>query len=115
MTQFAIFFEMSDAAAIAGTIQAASLPNSLKQRGRPFWNGGLRDWAAAPLGHHPNDIACPLCHVIVINAGNNDDLAGFRQLIYDIAAFLGTEDGFYCRVLADNMVPEMSGAMEPYP
>ena len=114
MSQFAIFFEMSDASSIAGTIQAASLPNTLKQRGRGYWNGGLKDWAAAPLGHAVNDNSCPLCHVIVIN-NPTGSLADFRQLIYDIAAFLGTADGYYCQVLADNMTPEMAGAQEPYP
>jgi hypothetical protein len=116
MTQFAIFYELSDLSSLAGTLQAAGLSNTLKNRARPFWNGGLKDWATAPVGAAPGDTSCPLCHRCVINSSGT--LAEFRQLCYDVADFLiaagnTSSDVIYLRALADDMAG-VSGAIEPW-
>lgn len=123
MTTFAIFYELSDLASLAATINAAGLTNQLRQRGRPYWNGGLQDWATAPTAPNPlpnGDTSCPLCKICVIDAGNNNNLAMLRQLCYDIADHLQTvvgqeqESVLYLRALADDMAGS-SGAVEPWP
>lgn len=109
---FAFFYEMEDLSALAGSLQAPALSNTLKNRARTFWNGGLKDWTAAPAGAAPGDaVNCPLCRTLVISAGT---LADFRQLCYDVADFLGTDTSNYLRALADDMA-NPSGAQEPWP
>ena len=110
---FAFYFEMSDASALAGTLRANSLPNALRNRVTQYWNGGLKDWASAPLGHAPGDDACPNCRRIVITNGS---LADFRQLCLDIAAFFGTGDNAanYLVALA-NELAQPQGGQDPYP
>lgn len=112
---FAIFFEPSDLSAIAGSTTAATLPQSLKTTGLRYWNGGLKNWATAPLGHAVSDNSCPLCRVVVMS-GSQVTLAGFRQLLLDVGAFLGgaTVAGDYLVALSVDMgVP--SGGQEPWP
>lgn len=108
---FAIFYELEDLSSLAGTLQSVSLPNTLKNRARPFWNNGLKDWATAPAGAAPGDVSCPLCRTCVITSGT---LAEFRQLCYDVAAFLGAGPAQYLVALADDMAGR-SGAIEPWP
>jgi len=87
MTTFAIFYEKSDLSAIAGTVQSLGLSNTLKNQGRPYWNGGLKNWDTAPFGVSPTDdpASCPNC-VRVVMSGTGT-LAGFIQLLRDIATF----------------------------
>ena len=109
---FAIFFEPEDASQIAGSLNAATLPTALKNEGRKYWNGGLKNWATAPVGTFPGDEAsCPLCRTLVIN-GSGCTLAGLRQLMLDIAAFLGTDSARYLIALAEDM--GLTGK-EPWP
>ncbi len=112
---FAIFYEPSDVAQIAGSIEAVTLPQALKTTGRKYWNGGLKDWATAPLGVSPDDTTadCPTCRMIVIS-GPQVTLAEFRQLLLDIAAFLGTDAARYLIALSADMGGR-SGAIEPWP
>lgn len=111
---FAIFYEPSDLSSIAGSIQAATLPNSIKQTGLKYWNGGLKNWATAPLGFSPDDPpgSCDTCRRIVIS-GPQVTLAEFRQLLLDIAAFLGTDAARYLIALSADMGGR-SGAIEPW-
>lgn len=112
---FAIFYELGDLSSMAGTVQANALPTALKTKALKYWNGGLKSWASAPVGQSPFDPpgACTLCRTVVIS-GSGLTLADFRQLLYDIAAFLGTESARYCIALADDMAGA-SGAIEPWP
>jgi hypothetical protein len=115
MTQFAIFYEPEDVSQIAGSVNAATLPQALKNTGKKYWNGGLSGWATAPLGHAPTDNSCPLCRVVVIN-GPQCSLAEFRQLLLDIGAFIGagTVAGDYLVALSVDM-GTAAGAVEPWP
>lgn len=115
MTQFAIYFNMEDFSSLAGTARAAGLPNSLRSRVTPYWNGGLKDWASAPLAHAPGDDACSDCRRLIINV-NNGSLAEFRQLLLDIAAHFGTTDtaANYLVKLA-NELQYWYGGKDPYP
>lgn len=112
---FAIFYEPSDLSSIAGSVQAGTLPQALKTTGLRYWNGGLKTWATAPLGQSPDDPvgACPLCRIVVMS-GSQVTLAGFRQLLLDVAAFLGTESARYLIALSADMGGR-SGAIEPWP
>lgn len=87
---FAIFYELSDLSAIAGTTQSSALPN-----------------ADDPVG------ACPLCRVVVIS-GTGNTLADFRQMLLDIANFFGTDAARYLIALSADMGVR-SGAIEPWP
>jgi len=100
---FAIFFEPEDASQIAGSINAATLPVTIRNEARKYWNGGLKDWATAPVGTFPGDEAsCPLCRTLIID-GPGLTLAGLRQVMLDIAAFLGTDAGWYLATLSREM------------
>jgi hypothetical protein len=112
---FAIFYEPVDTSQIAGSIQAATLPTALKNTARKYWNNGLKDWATAPYGDSPYDPPNPntLCRTIVID-GPGCTLAEFRQVLLDIAAFLGTESAQYLIALSQDM-GGVSGAVEPWP
>lgn len=50
---FAIFYDDSDAQAIAGALTRADLTNAERQQAQKFWNGGLKDWQTAPFGLSP--------------------------------------------------------------
>jgi len=110
---FAIFYELEDLSSIAGSITASSLPPHLRSTINKYWNGGVKDWATAPVGQSPADPpgACTLCRTLVITYGN---LAEFRQLLRDVATALGTPSAMYLIALARDMEGE-SGAMEPWP
>jgi len=112
---FAIFYEPEDVATITGSINAGTLPQNLKTTARKYWNGGLKDWATAPLGHAPTDNSCPLCRIVVID-GAQCTLAEFRQLLLDVGAFLGnaTVAGDYLVALSVDM-GSPAGAIEPWP
>jgi len=101
---FAIFFEPEDASQIAGSINAATLPVALRNEGRKYWNGGLKDWATAPVGAPPGDLACPLCRTLVID-GPGLTLAAFIALCREVGAFIGsgTVAGHYLEKLAVEM------------
>lgn len=110
---FAIFFEPEDAAKIAGSIDAASLPIGLKNEGRRYWNAGLKDWATAPVGAPPGDTSCPLCRTIVMDAPGCT-LTGFIVLCRQVGAFIGsgTVAGHYLEKLATEMGQT---GVEPWP
>jgi hypothetical protein len=110
---FAIFYDLGDLSSLAGTTQTASLPTNLKNEARKYWNGGLKDWSTAPVAQSPYEEpgACPNCRRVVITYGT---LAAFRQLLYDIANYLGTEAARYLIALADDM-GGLAGAVEPWP
>jgi len=109
---FAIFYEPEDASQIAGSVNAATLPVVLKNEARKYWNGGIKNWATAPLGTFPGDEAsCPLCRVVVIS-GAGLTLAGLIQLCLDIAAFIGGSSGNYLVKLANDM---MQTGRDPWP
>jgi hypothetical protein len=112
---FAIFYEPSDASQIAGSINGAGLPTTLRNLGKKYWNAGLRDWQVAPLGSSPLDPpeACSTCRTIVID-GPGCTLAEFRQLLLDVAAFIGTDAARYLIALSADM-GGTSGAIEPWP
>jgi len=112
---FAIFYEPSDVSQIAGSIQGATLPTTLRNLGKKYWNAGLKNWQSAPLGQSPADPpgACSSCHVIVID-GPGCTLAEFRQLLLDVAAFIGTDAARYLIALSEDM-GGISGAVEPWP
>lgn len=112
---FAIFYDPADASSIAGSIQAATLPTTLRNRARKYWNAGLSDWATAPLGGSPDDPpeTWENARTIVID-GAGVTLAEFRQVLLDIAAFLGTASAQYLIALSADMSGR-SGAIEPWP
>lgn len=102
---FAIFFEPEDASQIAGSINAQSLPTALKNEARKYWNGGLKNWATAPVGTFPGDeLSCPLCRTLVMD-GPGLTLAGFITLCREVGAFIGsgTVAGHYLEKLATEM------------
>lgn len=113
---FAIFYNLADLSSIAGSSQSLSLSNALRQRIKPYWDGGLSGWATAPQGQSPNDAFDPDSRIVVVNPGNKGNLADFRQLLRDIAAFLGGASGpaQYLIALAADM-EGVSGAIEPWP
>jgi len=113
---FAIFYEPSDISQIAGSLNAATLPTALKNEGRKYWNGGLKNWATAPIGHAPGDNACPLCRVVVIDAPGLT-LAGLIALCNAVGAFIGsgTVAGHYLEKLAVDMGDPNAGGVEPWP
>jgi hypothetical protein len=111
---FAIFFEPEDAAQIAGSVNAATLPTALKNEARKYWNAGVKNWATAPVGTFPGDeLSCPLCRTIVIS-GSGLTLAGFIALCQQIGAFIGsgTVAGHYLEKLAVEMAQT---GVEPWP
>lgn len=113
---FAIFYDPSDASQIAGSVNANTLPTAMKNLARKYWNGGLKNWATAPLGGSPDDPPSEWgsgSRIIVVD-GAGCTLAEFRQLLLDIAAFLGTEDARYLIALSEDMGGR-SGAIEPWP
>lgn len=113
---FAIFYELSDLSAIAGSAQALSLSNTLRQRVKKYWDGGLSGWETAPIGQAPGSTSAPLSRQLVISGAGNT-LADFRQLLLDIAAFLGGDTGAaaYLITLSGDMVNGGDGAREPWP
>lgn len=112
---FAIFYELSDLSSIAGSVQSVSLSNTLRQRVKKYWDGGLSGWATAPLGVSPGDPPNPLSHIVVVS-GAALTLADFRQLLLDVAAALGGNQGpaQYLIALSADM-GGASGAVEPWP
>jgi len=111
---FAIFFEPEDAAQIAGSINAATLPIALKNEGRKYWNAGMKNWATAPVGTFPGDeLSCPLCRILVMDAPGCT-LAGFITLCTEVGAFIGsgTVAGHYLEKLAVEMAQT---GIEPWP
>jgi hypothetical protein len=110
---FAIFFEPEDAAAIAGSINAGTLPTAMKNEARKYWMGGLSGWATAPVGAPPGDTSCPLCRILVIS-GSGLTLAAFIALCKQIGAFIGsgTVAGHYLEKLAVEMAQT---GIEPWP
>ncbi len=112
---FAIFYDPSDASSIVGSVNAATLPTAMRNLARKYWNGGLNAWATAPLGGSPLDDPQYWgdARTIVID-GPGLTLAEFRQLLLDIAAFLGTDAARYLIALSADMGGH-SGAIEPWP
>ena len=117
-----MFYELGDLASLAATIQAAGLPNTLRNRAKVYWDAGLNNWASAPPAPFPlpnGDTSCPNCRICVVNVGNKGTLLDFRNLCYDVATFLiengqNTTSVQYLRALADDMAGS-SGAVEPWP
>ena len=114
---FAIFFDPYDAAAIAGSINAATLPVTLRNLGRKYWNGGIRNWATAPVGGSPleDPSTWEFARTIVID-GAGCTLAEFCQLLLDVGAFIGsgTVAGHYLEKLSVDC-GQVGGAIEPWP
>ena len=110
---FAIFFEPEDASQIAGSVNAATLPTALRNEGRKYWNGGLKNWATAPVGAPPGDTSCPLCRTLVMD-GPGLTLAAFIALCQQIGAFIGsgTVAGHYLEKLAVEMAQT---GVDPWP
>lgn len=116
---FAIFYELSDLSAIAGSINAQSLSNTLRQRGRQYWNNGLSAWDTAPLASSnpatPPAVyaSAPLARICIITQGT---LAAFRQYLIDVANFLapGDQAALYLISLSNDMASQ-EGAIEPWP
>lgn len=56
MSRFAIFYNRSDLAAIAGEVQRNDLTVAQKQTATKFWNAGAKNWNTAPVatGTRPN-------------------------------------------------------------
>lgn len=116
---FAIFYELSDLSAIAGSINAQSLSNTLRQRGRTYWNNGLSGWETTPLASSNPQVppavyaSAPLAHICIITQGT---LAAFRQYLLDVAAFLAptNESALYLISLSNDMA-NLEGAIEPWP
>jgi hypothetical protein len=112
---FAIFYEPVDLSSLAGSVRAATLPTNLKNLGTKYWNAGLKNWASAPIGQSPAEEpgACSLCRTVVMS-GAGVTLAEFRQLLLDVAAFLGTDAARYLIALSADMGGS-AGAIEPWP
>lgn len=110
---FAIYLEPSDFASLAGSLRSVSLPNTIKTRVISYWNGGLKDWAAAPLGHAPTDLSCPLCRRLVVTTGT---LTDFIQLCRDAATWFrsqGISPDWLEAFATEFSQPQ--GGTEPYP
>lgn len=120
---FAIFYEHGDLAPIVANVQAAGLgsysqflTNSERQLAQRAWNGGLKDWATAPIAQAPCEQPDPntTTRRVVVTA-QNVTLAEFRALLYKVAASAGaTAEMQYLRALADDM-GGCAGAVEPWP
>lgn len=113
---FAIFYELSDLSAIAGSINDVNLPNTIRQRVKKYWDAGLSEWATAPFGQVPGSTSAPLSRMIVIS-GSGLTLADFRQLLLDVATFFGGASGGaqYLITLSGDMANGGDGAREPWP
>lgn len=121
---FGICYEFEDLSAMAGTLNAGSLPASLRNEARRFWNGGLNQWDASPAGVFPgsNPALCPLCHIVTCSYGT---LAQFIALLRAIANDFrsrGTsnEATEYMLALANDLstapgVGQNDAGREPYP
>lgn len=118
---FGICWELSDMSAMAGSLQAASLPTALRNEARRYLNGGLGAWDTSPAGQFDTAI-CPLCHIVACTYGT---LPAFIQLLRDIAAHFqsqgtATEATRYLLSLADDLsappgIGQNSSGREPYP
>ena len=110
---FVIWYEMVDLDKVGGAIAGAdkaAISIADRNLARRYWNGGVNNWANAPVGHHPNDDNCPLCRQWVISYGT---LAEFTALLDRIADAIGG-DALYLHSLAEDM-RQWWGGQDPYP
>ncbi len=122
MTTFAIFYNSQDLSAMAGSVTNPGLSGPDRTEVNRYWNGGLKDWAAAPFGvsplDDPNDPINALTKRIVVS-GPQVSRTGLIALLRRLAATYGV--GFeWLGGLANDMegppgVPNNSGSWEPWP
>jgi len=99
---FAIYYNDEDASTLAGAVNRSDLTNAEKQTAGKIWNGGLKNWATAPLALSPCDDpnTNPVTsHRVVVNAVGvtRQDLI---SLLNSIGARVGGANGGYLTTLA---------------
>lgn len=123
---FGICWEFVDMAAMAGSLNGASLPTTLRNEARRYLNGGLDHWDTSPAGVFPGSdpSLCPNCHIVTCSYGT---LVAFIQLLRDIAAWFvsqgtSTDATRYLLALADDIEGDAQAptgtndsGREPYP
>lgn len=91
MSTFAIYYNLEDFSTLAGSVTNPGLTGADRALAAKFWNGGLKDWASAPLAKSKcDDPNLPSdARRCIINGGNNNmaDLVALGRRIAD--ALLG--------------------------
>lgn len=110
---FAIFYNDVDMTVVETWIRtnANQLTNADKQLALQYWNGGIKNWASAPLAQSPFEQFIPTSTArrIVVSTGT---LAEFRDLIHRIAMTI--PGASVLEGIAQDMLRNC-GAVEPWP
>lgn len=111
---FAVFYNDQDAATIAGNIQRSDLTTAEKQMATKVWNGGLKNWASAPLGLSPcDDPLLPSDAKRIIISAQGVTKQDLVDLLNSIASHIGLpQPGGYLTTLALDVA---QCGVEPWP
>lgn len=112
---FAIFYNDEDAATIAGSLSRSDLTNAERQTAQKYWNGGIKDWATAPVARSAcdTDPNVPFDGKRIIINGPGLTKQGLADLLNSIAVHVGLpHPGGYLQALAQDV---LDCAIEPYP
>src|SRR5512143_3486951 len=111
---FAITLEPVDLQFIAECVtraDASALSQTDKRELRRYWQGGLDQWATAPLWGA--DSACPLCVVVTCSYGTAADFTYLLTRVNDAVQFPNNTDTNYLRALVSDLV--LTDIHEPWP